>query len=338
MENAIEVKNKRLNLRYVVAIICMLLFIASDLIFDFAFSFKESDMIAFCFTLLSAVIVFWGTWKIKRDEQAIAYFRTTKFIRSNFDNAQVIFSILDIVCGLISLLSSLFFLSYTFKIVKIFYIPTKVVVVINKEKSLLKPIVKFSYLWTAMRLLERKGGKIMNFIKRNKWTLMIGTVISGVVSFGVYKVLPLYVVLPLWATILICAGAFVFVFAACYFLGNDTVKSAIFRLAEKVLPKEQSAQLAKMAGDAIKRVEDAKVREQEKALVEAEAMKLYKAEKAEAEAAARAKAKEEAKAQKEAKVAEVVKEEKVQEDAAKARFNAQVQAKLAELRQKENKE
>ena len=338
MENAIEVKRKKLNIRYVVAIIFMLLFITSDLIFDFAFSFKESDMIAFGFTLLSAVIVFLGTWRVKKDEKTKAYFRATSFIKSNFDNAQVVFSVLDIICGLISLFSSFFFLSYTFKIVKIFYIPTKVVVVVNKEKSILKPIVKFSYLWTAMRLLERKGGKFMNFIKRNKWTLLIGTIISGVVTFGVYKVLPLYVTLPLWGLILVCVGAFALIFAGCFFLGNDTMKSAIFRLAEKVLPKEQSDKLVDAAEKAIKEVEDAKAKLEEQKKVDAEAQRLYKIEKAEAEAAAKAKAKEDAKAQKKAEVAEVAKEEKVQEDAVRAQFEAKVQARLAELRQQEHKE
>lgn len=308
---------KKINLRHIIAIIFMLLFIFNDLFFDYVLSFKESDFIAFIFTLLSATIVFIGTWKVKKDEGEKAYYKATRFIKSNFDNAQVIFSVLDIVCGLISLFSTYFFLSCTFKIVKIFYIPTKIVVVINKEKSLLKPITKFSFFWSAMRLITKQGGVMVNFLKRNKWTLIIGTLISAFCGFGFYVGFPIFVPsIPHWALILASVGLALLVFGATFFLGNDTVKSFVFRTAKRVLPEEMYNQLAQEFEKAVDAVEQVKKEEKENAKVEATAKKRYNAEK---------------KAEKKAEATTDTK-------SAKEEFEHRVEAKLRELKAQENRQ
>ncbi len=325
---------RKANSGYVVAIVFMLLFIFSDLLFDFAFSFQASDVIAFVFTLLSAVIVFFCNGKIRNDEYQHKYYTTSSFIKSNFDNAQVIFCILDIVCGLISVLSTVFFLSYAFKVVRIFYIPAKVLVVINKEKSLLKPLAKFSFFWTSMRVLEKKGGSMKNFIKSNKFTIGIGFLISAFCGGSTYIALPLFVALPLWANILIAVAVTCVAFGLIFFVGRDTVEGLGLRFAEKVLPKEDYEKLVAEYKEAKANVEKLEAEEKEaKAKAKEEAKIAKEAEKrAKKEGVVKAekpvKVKVDKKAEKAAK-----KQLKLEEKAkAKAEFEAKVQAKMNEIK------
>ena len=292
----------------------LLLFIFNDLLFDFVFSFGSSDIIAFIFTLLSAIIVFVFTGKRKRDEVKNHYYETSEFIRSNFDNAQVVFSVLDIICGVISIFSSYFLLSFAFKAVKIFYIPTKIVVVANKERSLLKPITKFSFFWTSMRLLEKKGGIMAKFIKSNKQTLSFGLLVSAFSAVATYFALPLFVSLANWLYLVIAAGCFIVVFALIFLVGHDTVESLALRLAKKVLPAEKYEEILKIYNDAVAELKANKEKEALVAKAKVEAEKRLKAEKKE----------EEAKAKEQEKDKEV--------DAKKEQFEQLVKAQLEDLK------
>ena len=313
------VKKLSVNAKYLIAIAFMLLFIFNDLLFDFAFTFNSSDTIAFLFTFLSAIIVFIATGKIKNDEVKKHYYKTSAFIKSNFDNAQVIFSILDIICGLISIFSSYFLLACTFKFVRIIYIPTKIMVVANKEKSLLKPITKFSFFWTSVRIIEKKGGIMANFFKSNKQTLIFGSLISALCGVSVYFALPLFVTLAKWLVIVIAVACFFVVFALVFLVGHDTIESLALRLAKKVLPAEKYEQLINTYNNA--------VAELKKAEVDAKADKKTKALNAKAESivAKRLKALKKAEEKKLA-MAEKTK----QKDAEKAELDKLVEAKLAE--------
>ena len=298
--------NAKVNRSYLVAVILMLLFIFNDLLFDFAFSFKSSDYIAFTFTLLSAIIVFICNYRIKNDEYKRHYYTTTKFIKSNFDNAQVVFSILDIVCGIISILSAYFYLACAFKFVKIFYVPVKVITVANKEKSLLKPIVKVSYFWTAMRIMEKRGFTMKNFLKSNKFTILIGILLSVFSGFAFYFGLPTLVEIKHWLLIVASVGVALVAFALIFFLGKDTVESLALRLAKKNLPEEKYNALVSCYNSAIHEVEVMKEAEAENKKVEAEAIKRLAIEEKKAEVSS--------------------------DDTAKREFENKVNAKMAELR------
>lgn len=170
------------NLGLVVASILMLIFVASDLLFDFAFNFNASDYIAFGFTLAASIITFVATYKIKQKEILTAFDKTTAFVQSNFNNWQVVFSILDIVCGIISILSGLIIIGGVFKFVKVSYLITKFIVVTNKTKTLAKSVSKFSLLWTAGRILTKKQGGKMNTKKLSK--IQIASIIGAVVGIA----------------------------------------------------------------------------------------------------------------------------------------------------------
>lgn len=170
------------NLGLVVASILMLIFVASDLLFDFAFNFNASDYIAFGFTLAASIITFVATYKVKQKEILTAFDKTTAFVQSNFNNWQVVFSILDIVCGIISILSGLIIIGGVFKFVKVSYLITKFIVVTNKTKTLAKSVSKFSLLWTAGRILTKKQGGKMNTKKLSK--IQIASIIGAVVGIA----------------------------------------------------------------------------------------------------------------------------------------------------------
>ena len=330
MEGSVALNNKKVGTRYLIASIFMLLFIFSDLLFDFAFSFEASDIIAFGFTILSAIIVFYCNSKIRNDEYRNKYYTTSTFIKSNFNNSQVIFSILDIVCGLISILSSAFFLSYAFKVVRIFYIPAKVLVVANKNKSLLKPLAKFSFFWTSMRLLDKKGGNMINFIKSNKFTILFGVLISAFCGYASYIAIPALVALPLWANIVLPIAIAIGVFALVFFVGHDTVESLALRFAKKVLPEDRYNGLVNQYNDAVIEIEKAKEEEKAKANAEKEAKKLAKeeAKTAKKETKVKVDKKAEKLARKQLKADEKAK--------AKAEFDAKVQEALAKIKAEQN--
>ena len=173
---------QKTNVGMIVASIFMLLFVASDLLFDFAFNFNASDYIAFGFTLAAAIITFVATYKLKRQEILTAFDKTTAFVQSNFNNCQVVFSILDIVCGIISILAGLVFIGGVFKFVKVFYFLAKFFVVTNKTKALAKSVGKFSLLWTAGRILTKKQGGEMSTKKISKTQIIaIILIICGAV-------------------------------------------------------------------------------------------------------------------------------------------------------------
>ena len=298
---------KRVN--YYVAAFFMLIFVLCDLMFDFLFTFNGSNIVSFMFTLGASAIVFVCTWKIKKAELQNSFNEVSKFIKSNFDKAQVIFSILDIVCGIISILSSLMVFAFIFKVVKILYIPTKILVVCNKEKTLVKPVVQFSLIWVSMRLLNKKGGAMLNFLKRNKWTLIIGTILGALTSFATLKVLPLYFALPTWLLIVICAVVFVGIFALAYFLGGDTAKSILFRLAKKFLPAEEYNTLVDYCNNLLTKVQEKQEDEKAKEV----AKKRFNAEK-KAEQKAAHKAEKQEQKELATNTAKQVFEEKVQKE------------------------
>ncbi len=175
----------------IIASVLMLLFVASDLIFDYVFNFETSDYIAFIFTLATAIITFVSTYKLKRQKILLAFDKTTIFLQSNFNNWQVIFSALDIVCGIISILSGAIFIGGVFKFVKVGYLITKFVVVTNKTKTIIKNISKFSFVWLSGRIMyKNKIGVEMNTKKLSK--VQIASIVGAVIGI-VFAVVSIFV-------------------------------------------------------------------------------------------------------------------------------------------------
>ena len=237
------VKEKRITTQYLIASILMIIFVLSDLLFDFVFSFTGSNYLSFGFTILASIITFIGSNGVIKFEIKHKTDKISLFVRSNFNSPQVIFSILDIICGLISIMSGIIILGGIFKILKILYIPTKFIVVANKGKTIFKAIQKFSLIWVIGRLMTNnfKGGTIMTqWIKNNKLTLTYCIIASPISAFLIYVFLNSYFNLPLWSVILLCIIAVLLTCLLVIHLGGDRVLQAQFRALSLTLDEENA--------------------------------------------------------------------------------------------------
>lgn len=281
----------------------MVLFVVNDLVFDFLFNFNTSDYISFAFTLAASIITFVCTFKITKDKISAQADKMTTFIKSNFNKWQVIFSILDIVCGIISILSGLAFLAGIFKIVKFCYLPTKFIVVTNKSKTIIKTVTRTSLIWTAGRTMLRLKKMENKEVKSEKLSKIQIASICGAVAGVIFAIVSVFVPQIAIAgdyvyNILIATG----VEGICAFAGTfkgytKRTQEEIDKIKNKQVEKQEKA-IEKEALKEIKKAEKLAHQsqaEQEKNAAKAEAEAKAKAEREKAEAEYRAKV-EEAKA------------------------------------------
>ena len=256
------VNEKKISMQYLVASILMIFFVLSDLIFDFLFNFGSSNYLSFGFTILASIITFLGSSGVVKFEIKHKTDKISLFIRSNFNSPQVIFSILDIICGLITILSGTVFFWGIFKVLKIVYIPTKFVVVANKGKTLFKAISNFSLVWVIGRLFTNsfKGGiMVKTWIKNNKETLASLIISTPVAVALVFFTLNMFFELQLWSNILIGIAVAVINCAWIVKLGGDKVLQAQFRAFSFLLDEENRNKL-KIYGE--KLLDDQKLKEE----------------------------------------------------------------------------
>lgn len=244
------VNEKKISIQYLTASILMIFFVLSDLLFDFVFNFSGSNYLSFGFTILASITTFLGSNGVIKFEIKHKTDKISLFIKSNFNSPQVIFSILDIICGLITILSGTIFFWGIFKVLKIVYIPTKFIVVANKGKSLFKAISNFSLMWIIGRLLTNnfKGGiMVKTWIKNNSLTLTYCIIISPLSVLLTYTYINSLVQLELWANILIGVATFILTCILIILLGGDKVKQAVFRGLSKHLDEDNYEKVVEFA-------------------------------------------------------------------------------------------
>ena len=305
------------NFNYIIAVIFMLFFVVNDLVFDFLLTFKSSDIISLCCTLAAAIITFVATYKVTKSQIIEQTDKLSAFIKSNFNGWQIIFSVLDIVCGFISILSGIAYLAVIFKFVKFATIPIKFTVIVNKGKTVIKSVTKVSILWTAGRMLTKstnKGeNKMFKWIKNNKLTLTYCLVLGALSGYCGFTLPVKYFGTPLWANILICVAAVAVTIFLVVLLGGDKIKQAIFRQLSKTLNADNYNKVVEAANKLIEAQE-----------IEEIAKNEIKAEKKAQQKEAKVKAKK-------AKTEEELKAEQ-QKAAADAEFRARVEAEKAKLK------
>ena len=343
----------KVKVRYLIAVFLMLFFVLNDLAFDFLFNFQGSDYISFACTLIAAIIVFYCNYSIKKNHITTEFESASEFIKSNFDNWQVVFSILDIICGVVSILSGLALLAAIFKVVKIGYVPVKITVVTNKGKSIVKAVSKVSLLWTSGRLLsedgkenkdkenikmaeEKKKGfwsKVGGFFKTvgqwiyaNKLSIIetIASIAAGVTT-AIAANADLIVWLPQWIVfgfniMPYLAGLVIFGLAEVG-VQFESIRKFFDRIAVKKAEKELA--------------NSEKVAAKEKSALDKEAAKYLKEQQAKEKAEAKKAALEQAKKDAEAKKAKAEEEKKAAEEAAakaKADEEARIIARAMELK------
>lgn len=256
------VNEKKISIQYLTASILMIFFVLSDLLFDFVFNFSGSNYLSFGFTILASITTFLGSNGVIKFEIKHKTDKISLFIKSNFNSPQVIFSILDIICGLITILSGTIFFWGIFKVLKIVYIPTKFIVVANKGKTLFKAISNFSLMWIIGRLLTNsfKGGiMVKTWIKNNKLTLASCIITSPLAVALVYFTSNLFLDLQVWSNISIGFGVVIINCAWVVKLGGDKVLQAQFR-AFSFLLNEENIDKLKTYGE--KLLDDQKLKEE----------------------------------------------------------------------------
>lgn len=235
------VKQGNIKNGYLLASFLMLIFVLFDLLFDFLFSFTGSNYVSFTFTILASILTFMGNYGVVKFEITHKTDKISVFVRSVFNLPQTIFSILDIFCGIVSILSGLVVVGSIFKIVKVLFIPARFVTVANKGKTIFKAISRFSLIWVIGRLLTNKykGIRVMKtWIKNNKLTLAYCIVLGPFAGFVSFKLLPLWLTLANWANILLAVLVGIIFCILIVLLGGDKVKQALFRFASKKLSPE----------------------------------------------------------------------------------------------------
>lgn len=235
------VKKGNLSEQYFLASILMLVFVLSDLVFDFLFSFTGSNYVSFVFTLLATLVTFCGNYGVVKFEITHKTDKISVFVRSVFNLPQIVFSILDVFCGIVSILSGLVIVGSIFKIAKILFIPARIATIANKGKTIFKALARFSLIWVIGRLLTNKykGIRIMKtWIKNNKMTLAYCVIFAPLAGFVSYKLLPMWLTLAVWANVLIAVLIGFIAIALIILIGGDKVAQATFRAASKALNAE----------------------------------------------------------------------------------------------------
>lgn len=335
-----DIENGKIRARYLLATVLMLFFVVNDLVFDFVFDFGGSDYISFSCTLIAAIIVFYCNFAIKRRKLTSEFENAETFIKSNFDNWQVVFSVLDIICGAISILSGLAFLGAIFKVVKIGYVPVKITVVTNKGKSIVKAAAKVGLLWTSGRLLSEQNNNRENegmfkkiglafknvglWIYSNKKTILgtIAAIASGVatamaVHSDIIAFLPALVVFNINVTPYF-AGLLMFGLTELGVTGKgfETIKEFFARIAAEKDKKAEEKALKEQEKKQAETEKEKKIAQKKFESDEKKAAKLLKKLEAEEKALEEKKAAEAAKKAEEDRINALVEELKAKKEAA----------------------
>lgn len=163
MTQKLNKSDKIIKIFYIL-IALIIFFTTSDLVCGFT---GKTIIAAIC-SITSAIFVFIGYFMIKKTNTEKNIETITKFVKSNFDKWQLILSILDVICSLVAVFTSiiafgLFFRSVIFT--KILFTPAKIVTISNKFKTVSQPLLIFCFIWVFIRLRNKIKERKMSNIK-----------------------------------------------------------------------------------------------------------------------------------------------------------------------------
>lgn len=157
-------KEQKINKIFYILIGFIVFFTTSDLVSGFA---NKPIFAAIC-SVISAIIIFIGYFKIVKIKAENGALKISKFIKGNFDKWQIILSVLDVICASITIFTSVMAIGMMFRTIimfKVLFTPAKVITITNKFKTATKPLIIFCFVWTFIRLKNRIKEKKMNNIK-----------------------------------------------------------------------------------------------------------------------------------------------------------------------------
>lgn len=260
-----NVKNKKFIKFLWILFAIMISFTTSDLICGFT----GNITLALIFSCLSGAVVVYGnlkTRKIELDENLDT-------IKKSFNNSNIIFAVLDIICSIIALLTGIVFIGLIFRAIW----AVRITVIINKFRTVARILQVGSFAYLIKRRFYMK-----EFLKANKWSLIfgfLGFAIVGILAYsGLAFALPIAftVVLPLWANVLIASVLAILAFIIVFFLGHETkdgyaVRKLLGKVAKVVDPLVKNETVKNVTNTLLTTFDNAleeKAKEEEKIKVE----------------------------------------------------------------------
>lgn len=145
--------------------ICLVIFFTTS---DLVCGFTGKTLPAAICSVVSAIFVFVGYFAIKKANTEKNIETVTKFVKSNFDKWQIILSILDVICSMVSVFTSIIALGMFFRSIiftKILFTPAKIVTISNKFKTVTQPLLIFCFVWVFIRMKNKLKERKMSNIK-----------------------------------------------------------------------------------------------------------------------------------------------------------------------------
>lgn len=284
----------------------IIFFTTSDLICGFS---GLSITAAVC-SVISAALVFFGYFRLKRAQTEAQIQEITTFVRGNFDKWQIILSVLDVVCSVVVVFTSIVAFGVFFRgiiLCKILLTPVRVITISNKFKTVTKPLLIFAFTWVFLRLKNKMKERKMNNIKLStaqKIYIAVAFVLG--VAYAILSVtcLPQIaisddIITQLAATLGVDGGLII----GAFLKGKNMTSEEIQKRDDKIAAKE-AVKVEKLEAKAKAKAEKEAEKEKEKALALAAAVEAEKKAREEEEAekarllalAAKIKAEEDAKA------------------------------------------
>lgn len=138
-------------------------------------------------------------------------------------------------------------------------------------KTFLFPLIKKAIYKKGNDKIEfiiKRGERYMKWLNANKWSIIIGLIVGGVIGFGAYISLSYFgLQLNFLNEILIACSAGIVGFGLTFWLGHDTVLTFAARVNAKKLGNEKFAEVIKKAEELVEQIE--KEEEERKALEKA---------------------------------------------------------------------
>ena len=173
-----QISEENLNKFFYVLIAIIIFFTTSDLVFGFS----GMTIVAACCSLVSAFLVFWGYFKVQKVKVEVGIDTVTKFINSNFNKFQIVLSVLDVVCSIIVVITSILAFGVFFRtmiLTKILFTPTRLITISNKFNTITKPLLVFCFCWVYLRVKNRIKERKMSNIKLSKAQIIFMGVAFG---------------------------------------------------------------------------------------------------------------------------------------------------------------
>lgn len=146
-------------------LICLVIFFTTS---DLVCSFVGKTIPAAICSIVSAICVFVGYFAIKKANTEKNIEKLTKFVKSNFDKWQIVLSVLDVLCSMVSVFTSIVAFGMLFRSIiftKILFTPAKIVTISNKFKTVTQPLLIFCFVWVFIRMRNKIKERKMSNIK-----------------------------------------------------------------------------------------------------------------------------------------------------------------------------